>query len=108
MIDYTPFIIGALFGFGAGFMIAHYIHRLPKLTAARKGAKTRRINIIKGYVSNHVTDSKGSSIGTAVMQYKAWSPELFKDITNQDLEQMVREIAIEERERNKGNHNASN
>lgn len=108
MIDYTPFIIGALFGFGAGFMIAHYMHRLPKLTSARKAAKTRRINIIKGYVKNYIETNRhsGYSVGAALIQYKEWSPELYKDITNQDLEQIARELGQEEAlERTKGNHN---
>lgn len=42
------FSIGALFGAAVGFMVAHYMHRLPKLRAARKGAETRRRNKANG------------------------------------------------------------
>jgi len=108
MIDYTPFIIGALFGFGAGFMIAHYIHRLPKLTAARKAAKTRKLNKIKDNVVNRVANKNlNHTIGSAVLYYMDLSPELFVGITTKDLEQLAAEIGEEERNRNKGNHNAS-
>jgi len=104
MIDYTPGIIGALFGFGAGFMVAHYMHRLPKLTAARKAAKTRKLNKIKEYVRKRVASKLlNHTVGTAIVYYRKFSPEMFEGLSNSDLYQLARELGQEEsRKRNKG------
>jgi len=96
-MDHTPLIIGALFGFGAGWMSCYYIFRLPKLHAARKAAKTKRINKIKKYVKQRVASKLlNHTIGSAIVYYKKFSPTMFEGVTDEDLIQLTTEMAQED------------
>lgn len=83
MTDYYPFVIGALFGFGAGYMVAYLILRVPTILRARKAAKTRAINKVKKLIDTPVSLLVAAPLTTYNMYSKEF-PNEFKNISYDD------------------------
>lgn len=91
-MDYYPFYIGALFGFGAGFWFAYFLFRMPQIRGARKAAKTRRLNKIKEYARKRASNPVfGHTFDSAIAYYQKFSPEMFTDIADKDLKKLIAE-----------------
>lgn len=100
-IDYYPFIIGALFGFGAGWLLCYFMFRIPKIRGARKAVKMRKLNQIKKYIQKrnpNSTDAK-LTVGSAIICLKRYQPEMFNGVTDEDLLKLASDLGLEDAEK---------
>ena len=98
--DWYPFYIGALFGFGAGIWFAYFLFGMPKIRAARKAARTRRMNELKEVIKNRINifgrgDVYTTTLISAVTYYKKFSPSLFEGLCDSDVMEVIKDLESE-------------
>lgn len=87
-------LVSYLFGVGVGYII----WRRPVVKALNK-VKAERLEKIKEYVLKRVGQKMGHTIGSAIVYYKRYSPEMFIDITDDDLMKLATEMGKEDAEK---------